>query len=271
VKPGVIRTTLVARRRNGATGSRLLEPVSESPSTSENRDGSNGTDPASFVTRESVCQEQPKDDNTVIFDVTDQIDGTLEGASVGSRSPSTPAEQVQLDECCMNAFLKDGSRGLGLHKRLQHSAEFHRSKVPAFIPAKSKPRWGREEEVLMARLESRLRDSGQARKGKGKGILARLVELFGGTRTAESIKSHMRNPGYKNLLASMLKRDQQTDAENANTEQSGEVRKPMTRAAARKEQNHKTSGAGSNKPVVSSDSSVDPNTGTSADVVNADT
>lgn len=119
-------------------------------------------------------------------------DGNARVADLNTRG------EIQLKDCCTRAFEANGRPGLERHKRFAHAVAFHDDHVPK---QRRKARWDHEDEVLLARLEATLRDSGMAIGRKRKGfakddIVHRLFELFDGRRTHESFTRVPKGHGH---------------------------------------------------------------------------
>lgn len=92
---------------------------------------------------------------------------------------------------CGRAFARKA--GLGLHRRRAHFFEYNEN----IDVTRTKPRWTKEEEYLMARLEAELTNAGPVWN-----INERLTERLKG-RSLDAIKSHRKSPRYRELVAKL--------------------------------------------------------------------
>lgn len=120
------------------------------------------------------------------------------GESVRQRNDNEGFEVdsiFNLAECCRRVQEKNGKAGLALHQRQVHSAAFHAAHIPS---ARIKPRWDREEELLMATEEVRL-----LKTNLPGAINVLLVAASEGTRTLEAVKGKRRHAGYRELVRAL--------------------------------------------------------------------
>lgn len=100
---------------------------------------------------------------------------------------------------CGKAF--ESKIGLGLHRRSKHPAEYNQGTDVE----RSRPRWSQEESSLLAKMEARLVRGGA--KFINQALWDAIQELPVAARfihTFDSLKSHRRQQGYKEMVKTLL-------------------------------------------------------------------
>ncbi|KAL1486220.1 hypothetical protein MTO96_031489 [Rhipicephalus appendiculatus] len=148
----------------------------------------------------------------------DGISAPRRGFSGARQSSATAGVQHEICTECGRAF--QTKSGLSQHRRHRHLEAYNAD----INVERSKPRWTREENYLMARFEADLH------KQNVRNINERLAERFP-ARTFDGIKSHRRAQGYRDLVAQLLNADRAASRQPVSQDDDGQATMEVDQSA----------------------------------------